>query len=59
MQAPQPADLREKASRFRDLARAQHGPGAKAVFNHYADRFAQQAREQAGRAEGPGKYRMP
>ena len=41
MQTPQPTDLRQKASRFRELARA----SAKAILNHYADRFTQQARE--------------
>lgn len=64
MQSPQPADLRQKAARFRDLARAEHGLGAKAVFTHYADRFAQQAhereqaeREQATSDKASGKHR--
>ena len=45
MPAPQPADLRAKASRFRDIARAMSEPSAQATFNHYADRFSQQARD--------------
>ena len=45
MQTPQPTDLRQKASRFRELARAEDRASAKAILNHYADRFTQQARE--------------
>ncbi len=46
MQTLNAADLREKSSHFRQLARAAERPASKANFNYYADRFAQQATDQ-------------